>query len=142
MFTAAILAAMLAQAPSKPIETAHLSLTTSASAASVAPRGKVTLAVDVTPVRSRPEIEANAYFLIAEALTNVAKHSNAREATVRVWVADDQLHVEVGDDGVGGARRDGGGLGGLADRIEALGGRLEVDSPLAGGTRITATLPR
>jgi signal transduction histidine kinase len=49
--------------------------------------------------------------------------------------------VEVGDDGVGGARPEGGGLRGLADRMDALGGRLAIDNPQAGGTRITATLP-
>jgi signal transduction histidine kinase len=104
-------------------------------------RLRVPVTVDVASGRFRPEIEANAYFLIAEALTNVAKHSNARRATVRVWVENALLHVEVGDDGVGGARAEGGGLRGLADRIDAFGGRLEIDSPRAGGTRIIATLP-
>ena len=104
-------------------------------------RLRVPVTVDVAPGRFRPEIEANAYFLIAEALTNVAKHSNARRATVSVWVEDALLHVEVGDDGVGGARPEGGGLRGLADRIDAFGGRLQIDSPRAGGTRIIATLP-
>jgi PAS domain S-box-containing protein len=104
-------------------------------------RLRVPVTVDVASGRFRPEIEANAYFLIAEALTNVAKHSNARRATVRVWVEDARLHVEVGDDGVGGARPEGGGLRGLADRIDAFGGRLEIDSPPSGGTRIIATLP-
>jgi PAS domain S-box-containing protein len=104
-------------------------------------RLRVPVTVDVAPGRFRPEIEANAYFLIAEALTNVAKHSNAGRATVSVWVEEALLHVEVGDDGVGGARPEGGGLRGLADRIDAFGGRLEVDSPRAGGTRIIATLP-
>jgi PAS domain S-box-containing protein len=104
-------------------------------------RLRVPVTVDVASGRFRPDIEANAYFLIAEALTNVAKHSNARRATVKVWVEDALLHVEVGDDGVGGARPAGGGLRGLADRIDAFGGRLEIDSPPAGGTRIIATLP-
>jgi len=60
---------------------------------------------------------------------------------VRVWVEDRLLHVEVRDDGVGGARPEGSGLSGLADRIDALGGRLTIDSPPAHGTRIAATLP-
>jgi signal transduction histidine kinase len=60
---------------------------------------------------------------------------------VRAWVEDELLHVEVGDDGIGGARSEGGGLRGLADRMDALGGRLTIDSPREGGTRITATLP-
>jgi PAS domain S-box-containing protein len=102
---------------------------------------RIPVGLDVTPDRFRPEIEANAYFVVAEALTNVVKHSGARRATVRVWVEDELLHVEVGDDGIGGARPEGGGLRGLADRMDALGGRLAIDNPQAGGTRITATLP-
>ena len=97
--------------------------------------------VDVARDRFRPEIEANAYFVIAEALTNVVKHSGARQATVRVWAEDELLHVEVRDDGAGGARPEGGGLRGLADRVDALGGRLTIDSPPAGGTCIAAALP-
>jgi signal transduction histidine kinase len=97
--------------------------------------------VDVAPDRFRPEIEANAYFVIAEALTNVVKHSGARQATVRLWAVDELLHLEVRDDGAGGARPEGGGLRGLADRVDALGGRLSIDSHRAGGTRIAATLP-
>jgi PAS domain S-box-containing protein len=104
-------------------------------------RLRVPVTLDVAHGRFRPEIEANVYFLIAEALTNVAKHAHARQATVSVWVEDALLHVEVGDDGVGGARPEGGGLRGLADRIDAFGGRLEIDSPRDGGTRIIATLP-
>ena len=104
-------------------------------------RVRIPVTVDVPPDRFRPEIEANAYFLIAEALTNVNKHSGARRANVRVWVEDRLLHVEVRDDGVGGARPEGSGLSGLADRIDALGGRLTIDSPPAHGTRIAATLP-
>jgi signal transduction histidine kinase len=104
-------------------------------------RLRIPVTVEVAPDRFRPEIEANAYFLIAEALTNVVKHSGAREATVRVRVEDELVHVEVCDDGIGGARPEGGGLRGLADRIDALGGRLAIDSPRARGTRITATLP-
>jgi PAS domain S-box-containing protein len=104
-------------------------------------RLRIPVTVDVAPDRFRPEIEANAFFVIAEALTNVVKHADARQATVKVWVEDEWLHLEVRDDGVGGARPEGGGLGGLADRTDALGGRLTIDSPPAGGTRITATLP-
>jgi signal transduction histidine kinase len=58
-----------------------------------------------------------------------------------VWVADERLHLEVRDDGIGGAQPASGGLRGLADRTEALGGRLTIDSPRGGGTRIAATLP-
>jgi signal transduction histidine kinase len=91
--------------------------------------------------RLPPEIEASAYFVIAEALTNVVKHSLAERAGVKAWVEDSVLHLEIRDDGVGGARPDGAGLVGLQDRVAALGGRLRVESPPEGGTRIAATLP-
>jgi signal transduction histidine kinase len=83
---------------------------------------RLPVAVDVPADRFRPEIEANAYVLVAEALTNVVKHSGAGRAAVRVWVEDALLHVEVRDDGVGDARAEGGGVRGLTDRIDALGG--------------------
>ena len=87
------------------------------------------------------EIEASAYFLVAETLTNVAKHSRAQAADVRTWVDDSTLHIDVRDDGVGGARSDGSGLLGLADRVSTLGGRLHVESPPGEGTRLSAWLP-
>ncbi len=91
--------------------------------------------------RLAPEIEASAYFVIAEALKNVVKHSRAERAEVKAWVEDGVLHLEISDDGVGGARTDGAGLVGLQDRLAALGGRLRVDSPPEDGTRVVATLP-
>jgi len=97
--------------------------------------------VDVPAERFDPEVEGNAYYIAAEALTNVAKHARASAAAVNAYVEDGMLHVEVRDDGVGGADRDGHGLRGLADRATALGGWLEVESPAVGGTRVTATLP-
>jgi len=97
--------------------------------------------VDVSGERFPPGIEASAYFVVAEALTNVVKHSRAERAVVRASVDAGALHVEVRDDGVGGAIRDGAGLVGLHDRVAALGGRLRVDTPLDGGTLIAATLP-
>jgi len=78
---------------------------------------------------------------VAEALTNVAKHAHAQRAGVRASVADGALRVEVSDDGVGGADPTGHGLVGMADRVTALGGRLEIDGPPGCGTRITATFP-
>ena len=78
---------------------------------------------------------------MAEALTNVVKHSNAESAEVRATVEDGLLQVEVRDDGIGGADPDGHGLVGMADRVSALGGRLSVQSPAGGGTVLTATLP-
>jgi signal transduction histidine kinase len=76
-----------------------------------------------------------------EALTNVAKHAQARTALVTASVDDGDLQIALADDGVGGARPDGRGLIGLRDRVAALGGRLRIDSPPGGGTRITASLP-
>jgi len=78
---------------------------------------------------------------VAEALTNVAKHSSAEHAVVVARIADGMLRVEVHDDGVGSASPDGAGLVGLADRLAVLDGRLEVDSPPGGGTRLTAAIP-
>ena len=86
-------------------------------------------------------IEASAYFVIAESLTNVAKHAHAQEAEVDAYVADDSLELRVRDDGVGGARADGSGLLGLADRLAALHGRLRVEAPSGGGTVISASIP-
>jgi signal transduction histidine kinase/uncharacterized protein YoaH (UPF0181 family) len=84
-------------------------------------------------------VEAAVYFLVSETLTNVAKYANASHVTVRAAADDGVVRVEVADDGVGGATVDGGsGLRGLADRIEALGGRFAIDSPPGGGTRVWA----
>jgi signal transduction histidine kinase len=104
-------------------------------------RLRVPVSVDVPDERFPPEVEASAYFVVAEALTNVVKHSGARSAEVRAWEEGAVLHVDVRDDGVGGARLDGSGLLGLTDRVAALGGRLQVESPAGGGTRVAATLP-
>jgi PAS domain S-box-containing protein len=109
----------------------------------VADRAPVPVAVDV-PLRERlPEtVEAAAYFVVCEALTNVAKYAHASEARVRVERGDGHATVEVVDDGVGGAdERGGSGLRGLADRVEALGGRLVVTSPVGEGTAVRAQLP-
>ncbi len=87
-------------------------------------------------------IEAGAYFVAAEALTNVAKYSRATTASVRVRHADDCLHVEIVDDGVGGADpAAGSGLRGLEDRVAALGGSLSVHSPPGEGTTVVTRLP-
>jgi signal transduction histidine kinase len=74
-------------------------------------------------------------------LTNVAKHACAQSANVTARVDDSVLLVRVRDDGVGGARADGTGLLGLNDRVAALGGQLEIESPPGDGTLIAATLP-
>jgi signal transduction histidine kinase len=87
-------------------------------------------------------VELAAYFVAAEALTNVAKYAQATEATVRVWRDNGAAMIEIADDGVGGADDTrGSGLRGLADRVEALDGSLRVVSPPGAGTVVTATLP-
>ncbi|MEU4238754.1 sensor domain-containing protein [Actinoplanes sp. NPDC026619] len=92
--------------------------------------------------RLDPAVESTAYFVVAESLTNVAKHSNAGEVLVSVQRAVSGLLVEVADDGVGGASlAKGHGLAGLDDRVRAAGGVLHVESPVGGGTRLTAALP-
>ncbi|MCK0112209.1 histidine kinase [Ornithinimicrobium sp. F0845] len=109
--------------------------------------------VDHLPLRTRLEVsvdgqhlssavESTAYFVLAEGLTNAVRHAQARELAVRLAASDGTLLVEVGDDGVGGAHLNSGlGLRSLADRVDVLGGRLRLDSPAGGGTRLTAELP-
>ena len=92
--------------------------------------------------RLTAEVEATAYFVACEGLANVVKHADASAATLSARRDGDTLVVELADDGIGVARQNGGsGLRGLADRVEALGGRLRVESPPAGGTRIVAEIP-
>jgi signal transduction histidine kinase len=87
-------------------------------------------------------VEAAAYFVVAEGLTNVIKYANASKATVSVRHRGGMVEVAVADDGVGGARIDAGsGLRGLSDRLAALEGELELDSPLGEGTRLAARIP-
>jgi PAS domain S-box-containing protein len=98
--------------------------------------------VDLPAGRLPAAIEAAAYFTVAEALTNVAKYADATEAVVRVAPEGDDLVVEVRDDGVGGAQPGAGsGLNGLADRLGAVEGSLEVVSPVGEGTVVRAVLP-
>jgi signal transduction histidine kinase len=105
-------------------------------------RVRIPIEADLTRDRFSAEIEASAYFVIAEALTNVAKHSGAQRVEVTARAEDGALCVQVRDDGVGGATPDGTGLRGLADRVAAVGGRLEVESPAGAGTHLTARFPR
>ena len=107
----------------------------------VASRVDVPVRLDVPDERFAPEIEASAYFIVAEALTNVVKHADADVAEVRAYVEDGTLHLEIRDDGIGGADPGGHGLVGVGDRVTALGGRLDLESPPGGGTRLAATLP-
>jgi signal transduction histidine kinase len=95
----------------------------------------------VGDARFDEEIEATAYFLVAEALTNVVKHARAGFAEVSTKERDGLLRLEVRDDGIGGADANGHGLVGMRDRVTALGGWLEIHSPLGGGTLVAATFP-
>ena len=98
--------------------------------------------LEALPDRQLPEqVEAAAYYVVAEALANVQKHAGAKSAVVRATAKEQGLVVEVTDDGVGGADEEGEGLRGLADRVEALGGRLTLASPVGVGTRLVATIP-
>jgi signal transduction histidine kinase len=97
--------------------------------------------MEIPDERHPSEVEASAYFIVAEALTNVVKHSRAERAEVKASVEDGDLRVEVHDLGIGGADPQGHGLLGIADRVTALGGQLRVCSPPDGGTRVTAIIP-
>jgi signal transduction histidine kinase len=94
------------------------------------------------PERLPAPVEAAAYYVVSEALTNVAKYAGASLVRVTIARADGVAHITVSDDGEGGADPAGGsGLRGLADRVEALGGRLTIDSPPAAGTTLRAAIP-
>ena len=113
-----------------------------AAISALAARSPVPVEVDVATERLGSAVESTAYFVVAEALTNAAKHARAREIAVRISREDGRLVVEVRDDGVGEADPSaGGGLRGLADRVAAIDGRLSVSSPPGGPTVVRAELP-
>jgi signal transduction histidine kinase len=98
--------------------------------------------VDIPEQRYPPSVESAAYFIAAEALTNVAKYANATTARITATCSADSLQLTVADDGAGGATPSpGSGLSGLQDRVAALAGKLIIDSPPGAGTRIHAELP-
>ena len=100
----------------------------------------VDLQTDIRP--GLPEqLEAAAYFVVAEGLANTHKHAGASRVVIRARTDGETLVVEVLDDGVGGAKEEGSGLRGLADRVEAFGGMLTLDSPAGGGTRLLGRIP-
>jgi signal transduction histidine kinase len=109
----------------------------------LASRAPVPVELGRLPSERLPEaIELAAYFVVAEALTNVAKYAAATHAAVNIERSNGRLMVEVADDGVGGADPENGtGLRGLADRLAVIEGRLEIDSPFGGGTTIRARIP-
>jgi PAS domain S-box-containing protein len=107
----------------------------------LASRMPVPVEVTVSADRLLAAVEATAYFVVAESLTNVAKHAHATAATVLARVGDGTLQIQVRDDGAGGARPEGSGLVGLADRLAALDGQFRVESPAGCGTLVAADIP-
>jgi signal transduction histidine kinase len=112
-----------------------------AAVAALAARSPIEVSVSVVGERPPAAVESAAYFVTAEALANATKHSAARHVDIRIARGNDMLSVEVRDDGPGGADPSGAGLTGLRRRVEALDGRLIVDSPAGGPTVIRAELP-
>jgi signal transduction histidine kinase len=109
----------------------------------LARRSAVPVELDLNVDRRMPEsVEVAAYYVVAEALTNAAKHAKASEAYVSAVAADDELHLTISDDGVGGAVAGAGsGLIGLKDRVETLAGRLDISSPIGSGTTLNVVIP-
>ena len=98
--------------------------------------------MELPSTRFDDTVEATAYYLFAEALSNAQKHSHASSIRVRATTTTRTLDLEIADDGIGGAtERAGGGLTGLRDRVEALGGTFNIDSPSGHRTRIVAAIP-
>ena len=92
--------------------------------------------------RAQERLEVAAYYVVCESLANIGKHAQATSATVDVTRMDGHIVVEIVDDGIGGADSERGtGLRGLAERVEAFGGRLRVWTPRGGGTRVRAEMP-
>jgi PAS domain S-box-containing protein len=115
-----------------------------AAITSLTARTPVPVTLDLPAQRFSPLTESTAYFVVSEALANVAKHAEASEAAVTIAATADRLVVTVTDDGRGGAAADlagGSGLAGLTDRVAAVGGTLTVQSPAGAGTRVVAELP-
>jgi len=113
-----------------------------AAVEALADRAPLPVSVEIAETRFPPAVESAAYFISAEALTNVAKYAHAQRARVRAERADGRLELTIADDGVGGAEVSaGGGLRGLQDRAAALHGTVAIESPRGAGTRITVVLP-
>jgi signal transduction histidine kinase len=109
----------------------------------LARRSAFPVEIDLNVDRRMPEsVEVAAYYVVAEALTNTAKHAQASHVNVSAVDDDDELRLTINDDGIGGAVAGAGsGLIGLKDRVEALGGRLDVSSPAGSGTTLTVVIP-
>jgi signal transduction histidine kinase len=107
----------------------------------VAERLPLAIDLDIPPDRVAPGIEAAAYFVTCEALSNAVKHANACRVTVTVQITASELELDIQDDGVGGADPAGGGIANIVDRVSALDGRCRIDSPPGSGTRILVRIP-
>jgi signal transduction histidine kinase len=109
----------------------------------LARRCPVAVSLDLKIDRHLPDsVEVGAYYIVAEALTNTAKHSRASQVEVYADSTDDNLYLSIRDDGIGGADfAKGSGLIGLKDRAEALSGRMTITSPVGGGTSLQVTIP-
>ena len=108
----------------------------------LARRSPLPLELRITRERVAPDVETAIYFTVVEALANVAKHAQATHATVTIEIDDGALIAQIADDGIGGASATAGsGLRGLADRLDALGGTLSIESPRGGPTIIRARAP-
>jgi signal transduction histidine kinase len=113
----------------------------SAALEEVAERLPLAIDLDIPPDRAAPGIEAAAYFVACEALSNALKHANAVSVTVTVRISAAQLEMEIQDDGIGGANPAGDGLANIMDRVSALDGHSTIDSPPGSGTRILVMIP-
>jgi signal transduction histidine kinase len=109
----------------------------------LARRSAVPVELEVSNDRRFPDpVERAVYYVVSEALTNAAKHANAAVVRVALRSSDGALLVAISDEGVGGAdHRKGSGLLGLTDRVEALGGKIEIASPVGGGTTVRVSIP-
>lgn len=113
-----------------------------AALSSLAARAPFPVEINYGPPGRLPEsVESTAYFVAAEALTNISKHAAASQAVVSVEELDGLVVLEVFDDGVGGVDPEGSGIRGLGDRLAAAGGRLEIESPIGGPTIVRGILP-
>jgi signal transduction histidine kinase len=114
-----------------------------AAVRALADRAPLPVLIEQLPDQRLPAaVEAAAYYVVAEALTNTARYARAEQVRVDIRTSADSLTVAVSDDGRGGASLEkGSGLRGLADRVEAAGGQLQIDSPIGDGTTVRAVLP-
>jgi signal transduction histidine kinase len=108
----------------------------------LADRMPIAVVMDVAGFDQRPPpaVESTAFFVASEAMVNAVKHAHATELTVMLRRGPEVLHIEVRDDGIGGAGH-GGGIRSMTDRVEALGGKLRIESALGAGTRVRVELP-